>query len=139
VTLRTSVSTAFIAVTGCCAIVAAPGDFRSALRDASSNSGLSTEERELAPARAVGFDGDALLAARRVIPGDATYFVAASPALTEAARPLTFYWLFPRRYVDEPRDADWIVFYDSDPAELGVPVGRRIRLGAHAVAAEVRR
>jgi hypothetical protein len=137
VTIRASVSAAFIAVTGCSAIVAAPADFSSALRDASRDSGLSEQERELAPARAIGFDRTALLAAERVIPRNATYYVAAAPAVADAARPLTFYWLFPRRYVDRPGDAGWIISYGGNLGSLGVPIRRTIRLSTSAVAAKV--
>jgi len=136
---RTRVAVGLVVLAGASSLVAAPHAFRSTLARASKDAALTRQGRELAPARRVGVAGAALVGAARVIPPSATYYVASSPELTETVRPMTFYWLFPRRYVDAPADADWIVAYGRDPRALGVPVGRVVRLAPHVLAAEVRR
>jgi hypothetical protein len=125
-----------VAVAALTALWAAPRDFRSVRSTISSERGADEQQRELAPARYVGIDGGALVKAARLIPPDATYFVAAPPALGEAALPLTFYWLFPRRHVSSPRQADWIVGYSVDPGAQGVPTTRPVRLAKGIAAAE---
>jgi hypothetical protein len=72
-----------------------------------------------------------------VIPSNARYYVAASPAQAAGARPVTFYWLFPRRYVDAPSEASWIVAFGIPARAVGVPVGRIVELGRGVVAARV--
>jgi hypothetical protein len=139
ISVRTALTLCVIGAMALSALWAAPGDFRSVRRTISSERGASTQERELAPARYVGIDGNALVKASEVIPATATYFIAAAPSLAETAVPLTAYWMFPRRYVADPRDADWIVAYDVDPGTYGVPTGRRVPLAQGIVAAETTR
>ena len=117
----------------------APSAFRSAVDEAQARSRLGASERELVPAIHAEVDGRALLAATHVIPASATYFVDATPADAEAARPITFYFLFPRRYVDDPTNADWVLFFGARPPHLSVRVGKLVRLGPSLVASRVQR
>lgn len=135
---RERIALSLVVLAGLSSLWVAPHAFRSALGAASTNARLNAQQRELAPARRVGVDGAALVAAARVIPPDATYYVASSPVDAVTVRPMTFYWLFPRRYVDAASRADWIIRYGGDPAGFGVPVGPTVRLGRHVTAAKVK-
>jgi hypothetical protein len=128
---------ALAAIAGAMAIVMAPFEFRSAIHDAITATRLSPTERELAPEKRVGVDGAALLAAMRLIPPRATYYVNASPTDAETVRPMTFYALFPRRYVDSPRVADWVLSFGESPPKVDAHLGERIRLGPALTAARV--
>jgi hypothetical protein len=130
---------ACVALAAVSAVAALPFGVRNALRDTLHRDRLSRAGRELAPAVRVGVDPAALVAAARLLPPDARYYVAATPALAEAARPMTFYWLFPRRYVDEPAAAGWLLCFGRSPRGLGVAIARTVRLGPGILAAEVER
>jgi len=117
----------------------APSAFRSAADDARTRSRLNASERELVPAFQVQVDGRALRAATHVIPPSATYFLDATPEDAGTARPITFYYLFPRRYVDSPADADWVLSYGAHPPRVDVRLGKDVRLGPSLVAAKVER
>ncbi|HEV8102717.1 MAG TPA: hypothetical protein VGP69_03170 [Gaiellaceae bacterium] len=121
------------------ALSEAPWAFSSAVEDARARARLGTSERELAPARRVGVDGKAVLAASRVIPESATFYVDAAPAYAVAADPMSWYLLFPRRHVDDAADADWVLLFGSQPPRLDVRLGRRVRLGQGLIAARVQR
>jgi len=57
-----------VVVAGATALVKAPSEFHSAIKDAAAATRLSQTARELAPEERVGVDGAALLAAARLIP-----------------------------------------------------------------------
>jgi hypothetical protein len=122
-----------------------PSAFHSVSDSISEWIGTRTEERELAPARTVGVDERALLAAQRLIPPDAIYHVAPGPPNPAvgvahfAYRPLSFYWLFPRRYTNLPREAAWVLAYDGALRGLPLTYSRVWRVAPNAVVAEVRR
>ena len=102
-----------------------PHSLRSQDRLIAENAGLSRLERELAPARAYGLDPSVILRAKERLPRDAVFYVAVGPGLasgTDVAAPFSGYWLLPRRHTDDPRQADWILAFGIDPAQIGVPV-----------------
>jgi hypothetical protein len=121
------------------ALSEAPKGFQSAVEDAQVRTRLGASERELAPSFEVGVDGRAVLAASRVIPKHATFYVDAAPADAVAAQPMSWYLLFPRRHVDDPETADWVLLFGSEPPRLDLRLGRRVRLSQSLVAARVQR
>jgi hypothetical protein len=127
-----------VVLAGISVLVEAPSAFQSTIRAAAAATRLSESARELAPERRVEVDGRALVRATRIIPPHAMYFVAASPVDAVTVRPMTFYVLFPRRYVDSPRRADWVLLFGKAPPRVPVRLGPRIRLGPGLVAARVR-
>jgi hypothetical protein len=89
------------------------------------NAGVSRQEKELAPARSFGLDPSLVLFADERLPRDAVFSVVTGEGLASghlAAGPFAAYWLLPRRHVDDPRRADWILSFGADPAQLGVDV-----------------
>lgn len=74
--------------------------------------------RELRGASYVGVDTRVFVAARRLLPKDATYAVltgpdapAPTPATLDAVRPFAAFWLLPRHQTADPRRAEWVVSY----------------------------
>jgi hypothetical protein len=119
---------AAVAVVVALALLAAleqlPKSVREADRLVDENAHASRLERELAPARAFALDPALAVRARELLPPDAVFYVATGPGLPsghDAASPFSAYWLLPRRLAADPREADWILSYGADPAELGVP------------------
>lgn len=121
----------------------APSAFRGAARAISDWAGMGTRERELAPARFVGVDPRVLTAARRLIPPGAVYHVEAghpTPGLAYPAyRPLSFYWLFPRRYTNDASRAGWILSYGNSLERLPLSYSRVWRIEPGVAVAKVRR
>ena len=70
-------------------------------------------------------------------PSGAAYYVNASPEDAGTDRPITFYALFPRRYVDSPNSADWVISFGTKPPKVGVALGETIQLGDGVTAARV--
>jgi hypothetical protein len=68
----------------------------------------------------------ALVGARATIPPGATYAIVSAKPPTVAdpnlVRIVFRAWLLPRRYVDRPADADWVIGYRVPSETLGVPV-----------------
>jgi hypothetical protein len=130
---------ALVVVLAGSALSGAPRAFRSAFKDARARARLDASERELVPAFQVEVDGRAVLAASRVIPKTASFYVDAAPADAVAAQPMSWYLLFPRRHVDDPETADWVLLFGSQPPRLDLRLGRRVRLSQGLVAARVQR
>ena len=77
----------------------------------------------------------ALVAAQRIIPKDATYTIVVGheqpgPSATIADDIFRF-WLVPRHYTPSIREADWAITYNESSESLGVPLhaGARARAG----------
>jgi hypothetical protein len=106
------------------------------------NAGLSPLDRELAATRAFALDPALLLRADERLPRDAVFYVTTGSALAsghEAAAPFSAYWLLPRRHTDDPRQADWILSFGADRAQLGVPTEVVEDLGGRMQLLRVRR
>jgi hypothetical protein len=124
-----------------------PDTARSVWRDTRNGHATPRAEREVAPAHVVGILAPgAIIAAREVIPRDATYFVTAGTDAPEASPNARFYVgffaafsLLPRRAVTDVRAADWVLSYGGDLRHLGVGFRRVVRLGPGVAAAEVAR
>jgi len=125
------------------AAVEAPLAFRDVASAISEWAGRSVQERELAPARPVGIDERILLGAQRLIPRHATYHVAPGPVVPNpttwmAYRPLSFYWLFPRRYTNDIGPARWILSFNGGFRQLGLRYSKIWHLDRDVVVAKVR-
>ncbi|HEX4518463.1 MAG TPA: hypothetical protein VH063_02670 [Gaiellaceae bacterium] len=76
----------------------------------------------------------ALVAAQRVIPKDATYTIVVGheepggPPVGIADDIFRF-WLVPRRYTKHIADADWAITYNAASESLGVPYTKEVGLG----------
>jgi hypothetical protein len=120
-----------------------PFAFRDVSRAISDWVGKNPQQRELAPAHAVAIDDRILLGARRLIPPHAIYHVAPGPVIPnspwEAYRPLSFYWLFPRRYTNDIGPADWILSFNGGFRQLGLEYSRIWHIAPRVVVAKVRR
>jgi hypothetical protein len=124
-------------------LVAAPFQFRDVSSAISEWVGQSPQRRELAPARAVGIDEGILVGAQRLIPRHAVYHVAPGPVVSNtpwlAYRPLSFYWLFPRRYTNDIGSAGWILSFNGGFRQLGLDYSRIWHLEHGVVVAKVQR
>jgi hypothetical protein len=134
-----AVLVALVAAAGAAALVEMPSAFRSAFDQGAREHRLGPARRELTPEMPIGIDGSALVEATHVIPRGETYYVNASPGDAGTVRPITFYVMFPRRYVDSPRSADWVISFGSKPPKVGVALGDAIQLGGGFTAARVQR
>lgn len=102
--------------------------------------------RELQPARTVGLSDPRLfLTAERLLPVDATFAVVTGrraaiddPLVLRWVRRFARYRLLPRRLVNDPREADWVLSYGGRlPA--GVRVSRVVRVSPGVALIEVNR
>jgi hypothetical protein len=122
--IRRPIALLLLLTASAAALWQAPFAFDDAGRAISGWAGAGPEQRELEPARAVAVDPDVLLAAARLIPQRTIYYVAPGSPRPGSAylayRPLSFYWLFPRRYVNDPRKARWIRAYGGGLRQLGL-------------------
>jgi hypothetical protein len=101
----------------------------------------STAQRELAPAGQVQIPDDVLVQAARTIPRTATVVGPGSPtpAYLEAGIPQFLrYWLLPRKYVSDVRQAQWVILYGHAPG-LHEGVARSIAVAPSVRLVEVRR
>ena len=107
-------------------VIRYPGVLRDANSDASSNSGLSYADREIAGGNGLVADQDAVYTARGVIPEGDTFRVDVGPEFkggSELTRPYVEsyyrYFLLPRRSAE---DAQWVICYACDLARYGSDV-----------------
>ena len=132
----------FLVVAGS-AVVASPFAFRDTAHAISKWAGSDARQRELAPARSVRIDPRILLGAQRLIPPHAIYHVAPGPVVPNSSwlayRPLSFYWLFPRRYTNDIGPARWILSFNGGFRQLGLHYSRIWHLERTVVVAKVRR
>lgn len=75
----------------------------------------------------------ALVAAQRLIPANATYTIVvgheAPGPPAGVANEIFRFWLVPRQYTRSVRDADWAITYNESSESLGVPYTRELGLG----------
>lgn len=142
--LRIETSTAAAAAVVLVALGAAvyelPHSLRMTQKQVDKNAGLSSVDRELAPARAYGVHQDLAVRAAAVIPRDGVFVVTTTgqPAGVAAA-PFYAYWLLPRRHTDDVASAQWIVDWGTPPASLGVKTSVAADLGGGAQVLRVER
>jgi hypothetical protein len=108
--------------------------------------GTTALERELRGARGVDVDTEVLVRARGLIAPDERYAVVTGPnapvsnAVTvHAVAPFAGYWLLPRRQVQDPSEADWVLSYGGDLSATGLEYGRVVGVAPGIALAEVRR
>jgi hypothetical protein len=119
-----------------------PSSVRAADALIAENAGLSRLDRELAPTRSFGLNPALILLADDRLPRDAVFYVATGEGLAsghDAAAPFSAYWLLPRRHTDDVRQAEWILSFGADPAQLGVDVDVVEDLGDGSRLLQVRR
>lgn len=101
------------------------GVFRRTSEAVTGEAGLTHAQRLLIPARAYDMATELWLAAREEIPVADTYTVITGSGIMVSS-PLTLFkapvfarfYLLPRRYVSDPRQADWILSYGGDLQSL---------------------
>jgi hypothetical protein len=120
-----------------------PFAFRDVVDGITAWAGKTPLDRELAPADATGIAARVLLGAQRLIPANAVYHVAPGPIMANspwyAYRPLSFYWLFPRRYSNDIGPARWILSFNGGFRQLGLDYSRVWHVARGVVVAKVRR
>ena len=122
-----------------------PGVFRDTQRRVDAVHGLTREQRALLPGRSVDLATDTYVAAAKLIPADATYYVAtgkgvevSSPLVLLKAPVFAGYWFLPRRQTIDPHKADWVFSYGGDLRTLGLRYSRIVVLEPGWEVAEVR-
>jgi hypothetical protein len=115
-------------------------------RTVASVSRLSQTQRERAPLAAVDLDPALVEAARRLLPRDTVYAVVtgagvpgSQPLTLDAVRPLTAFWLLPRRQLQYPKRAEWVLSFGGDLGALGLRYTRVVHVAEGVDIAEVRR
>jgi hypothetical protein len=107
-----------------------PRSLRDAHARVTADAGLSSLQRELAPARFWGMNERLLLRAQQVIPANAIYTVAAGRRQSAHGVPLFYgYWLLPRRHTRDLHATQWIVLWGKSRSALGVPTELVARAG----------
>ena len=104
-----------------------------------ANAGLSSVQRELAPARQYGMNQELVLRAAEILPRDAVFSVVGDRRAQVSGAPLFYgYWLLPRRRTRDLRASDWILSWGKDPARLAVRAEVVADLGGGAKVLRVR-
>jgi hypothetical protein len=135
---------AVVVCVGVLALWYAPAQARQLRSDVEAGD-RSEQYRELQPSRTGQIaDPRLFVAAQRLIPADARYFVmvgkrpvAANPVVHRSVRPFARYWLLPRRLTQDIEKADWILSYHADLRASGLRFERVIPLGGGMSLAEV--
>ncbi len=74
-----------------------------------------------------------LVAAQRIIPKNASYTIVigheAPGPPAGIADDIFRFWLVPRRYTTNVREADWAITYNASSESLGVPFTKELGLG----------
>lgn len=98
-----------------------PTSLRATKTRIDANAGLSSTQRELAPARQYGINQALVLRAAEILPRDAVFSVVGDRRAQVSGATLFYaYWLLPRRRTRDLRASDWILSLGKDPARLGV-------------------
>ena len=128
-----------------------PDAARDAQRDVDRVAGLGRVDRVLSAGREFDLETSTFVAAAKLIPPDATYYVATGTKGLSFGDPahgqlvlfktpvFAGYWLLPRRLTIDPQQAGWIYSYGGDLAKLGLKYRRVIEIGPGAQVAEVER
>jgi hypothetical protein len=116
-----------VALAFACGVAVAPWNAWRVVVDARFSASLGRAEAEGYAPTEVGVDPRLFAAIERTIPPTDTFYVRASPEIDAgSAVPLFEVWqlkeLLPRVAVEDPAEADWIVTWGVDPANLGVAV-----------------
>jgi hypothetical protein len=117
-----------------------PTSLRATRTRVEANAGLSSVQRELAPAREWGMNQELVLRAAEILPRDAVFSIVGGRRARMSGAPYFYaYWLLPRRHTEDPSASDWIVSWGADPSRLGVKVDVVADLGGGAKILRVRR
>ena len=107
---------------------------------------LPKAQRALLPARSADVDTRVFVEARQLIPPDATYAVITGPKISvstpstlAAIAPFSRYYLLPRRQMQYPQEAQWVLSFGGDLDALGLRYARRVPVLDGVELAEVAR
>jgi hypothetical protein len=126
-----------------------PDAARDAQRDVDRVAGLGRLDRALSAGREFDLEVSTFVEAAKIIPPDATYYVATGTKGLEFSDPahgqlvlfktpdFARYWLLPRRRTIDPHEAAWIYSYGGDLDALGLRYRRVMDIGPGARVAEV--
>jgi len=129
-----------VAVALVAAVKELPSSLRATQKEVETNAGLSSLDRELAPAHAFDVHESLAVRAAELLPKNAVFYVATGGGPGSVASPPFYaYWLLPRRHTNDLGSAGWIVDFGADPAKLGVKVDVVADLGGGAEVLKVRR
>jgi hypothetical protein len=124
-----------------------PDAARDAQHDVRAVAGLGRLDRGLSAGREFDLETDTYVAAAKLIPPGATYYVltgtkgitVSSPIVLPKVPVFAGYWLLPRRLTIDPHLADWIYSYGGDLNSLGLKYRRVIVIKPGWEVAEVAR
>jgi hypothetical protein len=117
-----------------------PSSLRATQSRVKANAGLSSVQRELAPAREWGINEELVLRAAEILPQDAVFTTVGGRLARSTGAPFFYaYWLLPRRHTADLSASDWIVSWGADPSRLGVRVDVVADLGGGAEILRVKR
>ena len=124
----------------------APSEIRHVNDQAREFRSLPKAQRNLLPARSADVDTRVFVEARNLIPSNATYAVVTGPKIAvstpntlAAIAPFSRYYLLPRRQVQYPQDAQWVLSFGGDLDALGLHYARRVPVLDGVELAEVAR
>jgi hypothetical protein len=124
-----------------------PNAARDAQHDVDRVAGLGRLDRGLSAGREFDLETDTYVAAARLIPPGATYYVAtgtkgitvSSTIVLPKAPVFAGYWLLPRRITNDAHRAQWIFSYGGDLASLGLKYSKVVVIKPGWEVAEVAR
>jgi hypothetical protein len=119
---------AALAVSAAAAVGGAPFTAWRIGHDIEYNAGLSRQVAERIGAYENYLDATIFDELDARLPADATFYVAVSASVPEprgsaSFGPWAMTWLLPRRAVDDPSEADWILTWGVEPRSLGIRSG----------------
>lgn len=128
-----AVGVAVVALTAAVVVWQAPSAIRHANDQARTLKAMPKAERALLGARSADVDTRVFVEARHLIPPGATYAVITGPKVSvstpstyPAIAPFSRYYLLPRRQVQYPQQAQWVLSFGGDLDRLGLRYARRV-------------
>jgi hypothetical protein len=144
--LARTIGVAAVAVIALVVVWKAPSAISSVNDQARELRSLPKSQRALLPARSADVDTRVFVEARNLIPPDATYAVITGPKISvstpntlAAVAPFSRYYLLPRRQLQYPQQAQWVLSFGGDLDKLGLRYARRIPVLTGVELAEVSR
>lgn len=128
-----AIGVAVVALTLAVVVWKAPSEIRHVNDQARELRALPKAQRNLLPARSADVDTRVFVEARHLIPRNATYAVITGPKIAvstpntlAAIAPFSRYYLLPRRQMQDPQQAQWVLSFGGDLDALGLRYSRRV-------------
>jgi hypothetical protein len=144
--LTRTVGVVAVAITAAVVVWKAPSAIPHVNDQARELRSMPKAERALLGARSADVDTRLFVEARRLIPPAATYAVVTGPKVSvstantlAAIAPFSRYYLLPRRQVQYPQQAQWVLSFGGDLDALGLRYARRVPVLDGVELAEVQR